>query len=373
MERSRADRILADWDRISRQARRPGLPPRRAVTTALPASTITGAALIVMVVVAAGLWFGLPPGAGQPGALVSASPVEPAPSPVEASASPVDTWGPLAVIPPQDGADTLAAEAKGWTVAEEAARDRAAGIVGAIAEQVAQERPDVFVGSALSEQPGGAPTLYVKGPADKFVRDLVDASDIEIILAENQPFSLDELDARQMRLSDALVALGFRNFATGANIVGGGQITVAVTIEPGLPSRPEEILSALPADLRSSVELTIKDTPVVIDTTSFGGTLRITDTCVFLESRGEVTLLFWPADRTTWSAESRAISFANLDGNVATVGDGDHVVLGGGGAGEAGSGISGEEWVRRTDWVAPPDLSCPLDPRWGVGALEAVP
>ncbi len=308
-------------------------------------------------------------GCTGPGAPAS-PPLTPA---VAASASPVDTWGPLAVIPPQGGADTLAAEAKGWTVAEEAAKDGAAEIIGDIAEQVSKERPNVFIGSALAQEPGGDPTLYVKGPADKFVRDLVDASDIEIILADNQPFSFDELEARQKRVHDALVALGFRNLATGATIVGGGRITAWVTIEPGLPSRPEEILSALPADLRSSVDLTISDTPVAIDTTSFGGTLRVTDTCVFLESGGEVALLFWPADRTTWEAESRAITFENLDGNVATVADGDHVVLGGGGAGEAESGISGEEWVRRTDWVAPPDLSCPLDPRWGVGAVEAVP
>lgn len=108
------------------------------------------------------------------------------------------------------------------------------------------------------------------------------------------------------------------------------------------------------------------------DTGRAEGTLRITDTCVFLESRGEVELLVWPADRTTWSGESRAITFENFDGSVATLGDGDHVVLGGGGDREAESGISGKEWVRRTDWVAPPDLSCPLDPRWGVGAVEAV-
>lgn len=203
MERSRADRILADWDRISRQARRPSLSPSRAVTTAQPASTITGAAFLVVVVVVAGLWFGLPPGMGQLGAQPSTSPVQP-------SAPPVDKWGPLAVIPPQDGADTGRTE----------------------------------------------------------------------------------------------------------------------------------------------------------------GTLRITDTCVFLESGVEVTLLFWPADRTTWSGESREITFENFDGSAVTVGDGDHVVLGGGGDSEAESGISGEEWVRRMEWVAPPASSCPLDPRWGVGAVE---
>lgn len=227
MEPSHADRILADWDRISRQTTRPGLPQRRAVTTALPASTITGAALVVVAFVAAGLWFGLPPGTGQPGAQAPASPVEasrspvgaspspgePSASPVELSASPAGTWGPLAVVPPQDGMDTLAV----------------------------------------------------------------------------------------------------------------------------------------------------------------GGTLRITDTCVYLESSGEVLLLLWRADQTTWSAESRAITVDNFDGSVVTVSDGDLVVLGGSGGSEADSGIFGEEFVRRMDWVVPPASSCSLDKWWGVGAIEPPP
>ncbi len=225
MERPRADRILADWDRISRQARRPDLPPRRAVTTALPASTIAGAALLVLIVVAAGLWIGLPPGVGQPGAQASASPVvssplveasaspvEPSPSPVDASASPVDTWGPLAVVPPDDGADTL----------------------------------------------------------------------------------------------------------------------------------------------------------------RFEGTLRITDTCVFLESPYQGRhLLIWDADQATWNGESRAITFENFDGTFVTVSDGDHVVLGGSGGGAASG--TGEEFVIRMDWVAPPASSCSLDPWWSVGAVVPVP
>lgn len=195
MERSRADRILADWGRIFRQARRPGLPPRRTVRAAL--TFVVAAALITTACQS---------GVGQPGAKASASQVEP-------SASTVETWGPLAVIPPQDGFDTLRAE----------------------------------------------------------------------------------------------------------------------------------------------------------------GTLRITDTCVYLESLGEVTMLSWPADRATWSGESRAITFENFDGSVVTVGDGDHVVLGGSGGGadsEAEDGISSEEWVKRMEWVAPPASSCSLDSWWVVGALE---
>jgi hypothetical protein len=108
------------------------------------------------------------------------------------------------------------------------------------------------------------------------------------------------------------------------------------------------------------------------DTLRAEGTLRIADPCVFLESRGELTLLYWPADRATWSEESRAITFENFDGSVVTVGDGDHVVLGGSGgdaASEAEGGISGEEWVRRIEWDAPPASSCSLDSWWVVGAV----
>lgn len=115
MEPSPAKRILADWDRISRQTRRPGSAPRSQVTTGLPVSTITGAALLLVVVVAGGLWLGMPPSVDQPGAQASPSPVEPSASPVEPSVSPMEpsaspvepspsavgTWGPLAV--PVDG------------------------------------------------------------------------------------------------------------------------------------------------------------------------------------------------------------------------------------------------------------------------------
>jgi hypothetical protein len=102
------------------------------------------------------------------------------------------------------------------------------------------------------------------------------------------------------------------------------------------------------------------------------GTLRITDTCVTLERLGEVQLLFWPADRTTWDGMARAVTFENFDGTVVTVSDGDDVVLGGGGDSELESGRSGQEWVDDMEWVAPPDTSCPLETRWGVGAVERV-
>jgi hypothetical protein len=100
------------------------------------------------------------------------------------------------------------------------------------------------------------------------------------------------------------------------------------------------------------------------------GTLRITEECVHVEWRGELTFLFWPADRTLWDAASRAITFRNFDGTFATVSDGDTVVLGGGGDSAAESGLTGEQWVSSMRWVAPPAASCSLDQRWAVGAVE---
>jgi hypothetical protein len=107
------------------------------------------------------------------------------------------------------------------------------------------------------------------------------------------------------------------------------------------------------------------------DTARTEGTLRITDACVHLEWRGELTFLFWPADRTIWDAESRAITFRNFDGTFATFSDGDPVVLGGSGDSAAESGVTGEEWISSMRWVAPPAASCSVDQRWGVGAVEA--
>jgi len=105
------------------------------------------------------------------------------------------------------------------------------------------------------------------------------------------------------------------------------------------------------------------------DTARTEGRLRITDTCVFLESGGTIQLLIWPVNRTMWDAQLRAITFMNFDGTIVTVSDGEHVVLGGGGDSTAESGVTGEEWVGRMKWVAPPAASCSLDSRWGVGAV----
>ncbi len=106
------------------------------------------------------------------------------------------------------------------------------------------------------------------------------------------------------------------------------------------------------------------------DTARTEGTLRITDTCVFLVERGGgPVLLVWPADRTTWDAGARTITFANFDGTSVSVGDGMRVVLMGGGGGSSESGIAPEVWLAGMTWVARPVAGCPVDPHWGVGGL----
>jgi hypothetical protein len=74
---------------------------------------------------------------------------------------------------PEDGLKQdleLVAEARGWTFEQSKAQYLAAEEVGAVAEEVARNRPDIFVGSALSKAPGGVPLLYIKGPADGYIR-----------------------------------------------------------------------------------------------------------------------------------------------------------------------------------------------------------
>lgn len=107
-----------------------------------------------------------------------------------------------------------------------------------------------------------------------------------------------------------------------------------------------------------------------MDTTATQGTLRITDTCVFLEGPTGPTVLYWPSDQTRWDPKMRAIRFDNGDGEVVSAQDGATVSLGGSGSSAAGGGPSAEEWVGSWSWVVPPDSSCPLDQRWLVGQIE---
>ena len=158
---------------------------------------------------------------------------------------------------------------------------------------------------------------------------------------------------------------------------------------PGCMQMPEVTVgepAASPAPSASSAEapatpvdpwgpLAVRAPEDGTDTARNEGTLRITETCVYLEARGALTLLSWPSDRTTWSPGPQTITFENFDGTTVTVRDGDQLALGGSG-GHAGSGEpsdgSGEEWVGRLTWVVPPAASCSLEEWWSVGAVVPI-
>lgn len=97
-----------------------------------------------------------------------------------------------------------------------------------------------------------------------------------------------------------------------------------------------------------------------------GGTLRITDECVFLgDGDDSEVLLVWPADRTSWDGSNRTISYEDVDGTV-TVADGDQVVMVGGYVPIE----SFEEWVAESAWVSSPAQTCRADLYWPVGAVD---
>lgn len=105
------------------------------------------------------------------------------------------------------------------------------------------------------------------------------------------------------------------------------------------------------------------------DTARIEGNLRITESCVFLEEQGRPVLLTWPADRATWDATARTITFVDVDGTSISVEDGASVTVGGSGDDSEESGVTPEVWLAGVPWVARPAAGCPVDPHWAVGAV----
>ena len=165
----------------------------------------------------------------------------------------------------------LIAAARGWTVEQAEADFRAAAAVGRIAEQVAANRPDIFVGSVVSPGPGGPPALYIKDPADDFVRGLVAQGEIDVQIVDEQPYSFEELKERSMELHEGLQGQGFTNLSTGFDITAPEVIQATVTRRPGLPDAANEILSRLPLSVRDSVTLKVADVPVAVEEHVMGG------------------------------------------------------------------------------------------------------
>ncbi|HEX2880662.1 MAG TPA: hypothetical protein VHO25_14115, partial [Polyangiaceae bacterium] len=153
----------------------------------------------------------------------------------------------------------------------------AAAGVGRIADQVAKATPEILVGSALSPDPGGVPTIYVKGPASDLVKKLVREADLEINLIDQQPFSYNELAARNDAAYGALVASGYRNVALGADIRHRGQLSITVQVGPGLLPSANEILGVLPAEVRENASVEVRTAPVGEYQFSIGGLLMRDD------------------------------------------------------------------------------------------------
>ncbi len=175
-----------------------------------------------------------------------------------------------------------------------------------------------------------------------------------------------------MRSLGSWGVLGAIALAAGACVAATPSASPSTTVAPSLPPA---VPSLTPAP---SASATVSWGPLAIippqdgtDLARAQGTLRITDACAYLDQGGEEMFLFWPADRVSWDEAARAITFTNYDGTIATVRDGDPVVLGGGADSEAESGVSGAEWAATMTWVVPPASTCSLDSRFGVGVVDA--
>lgn len=88
------------------------------------------------------------------------------------------------------------------------------------------------------------------------------------------------------------------------------------------------------------------------------GVLLITEKCVFVEvpGAGQRWLVAWPAANVSWDGE--AVVFDSPDHGQVVLADGQRISIGGGATSEDEAGITFDEWVARSDWVAEPHPSC---------------
>lgn len=159
---------------------------------------------------------------------------------------------------------TLIADSNGWTREQRALHGAKSEAAGKVAERLAAERPEVFVGGALGPAPEDAPRVYIKGPADARVYEIVETAAFEILVIDWQPYSRREIDERQWALVQELSALGFLNFGVGTDIQSEGLMKATVQRVPGAPCSADEVLAALPAPLRERTSITLVDEPVYV-------------------------------------------------------------------------------------------------------------
>ena len=286
------------------------------------------------------------------------------------------------------------AEANGWTIDQAKAQERASRALRKVNSEIREHRPDIFIGGALSEEPGGAPSLYVKGPAPELVHDLVAEAGGPINVVDEQPYTREELQERADRAFAALVDAGYPSVTTDVDLTGGGVIPAAVLQVGELSADPAEILAFVPADLRADVQLDVTIAPprpsaepgtwgplaVVYQPGGFGPgvglgpvTLRIGEACAWIESKQgqHATTLAFEGDHVDWRPATRRIVFTDRHGETVRLADGDRIEGGGvslwppeGSEGESGPAPTpepGRRWGAWLDeaWLAEPDTSCP--------------
>lgn len=116
--------------------------------------------------------------------------------------------------------------------------------------------------------------------------------------------------------------------------------------------------------------LAVLSGPPSDDEALIAGSLQIGEDCVTLEEvGGEMVLLVWPSDGTSWNPESKVIEYSDGDRTI-ELSHGDEVAFGGGGDSVAEGGLSTPEWIGSVDgWASEPERSCPARARWFVGGL----
>lgn len=173
---------------------------------------------------------------------------------------------------------TLVAEARGWTLEQARSHRVAVDAVGDIAERVAAEVPDLFVGSSIDRQHDAVPVLYIKGPASETVRDWVSASDVEIQLSDDQLYSFSELEERKLAVHRAAEGMGFRDVVTSFDITNRGRISLEVSRgDRASPPTAEDVLSLLSPALRDEVDVTMGVGSIARDEHAFGGNRVLDD------------------------------------------------------------------------------------------------
>jgi hypothetical protein len=154
------------------------------------------------------------------------------------------------------------AEGRGWTLEEAQLYRAKSEAAGKVSERLYNERSDVFVGGAVGPEPSDAPRMYIKGPADEQVYEIVGEAPFEIRVIDGQPYSRIEIDERQSALMQVLLALGFLNAGVGTDIQREGLMEATVQRTAGAPDSADEIFAALPAPLRERTSITLVDDPV---------------------------------------------------------------------------------------------------------------